>query len=109
MHCVLSSPLPACCLQLELVVAPQKHPHAAHPKPSGIRGQCPHGLKCWLYFPEDDCPFYRTTVFSHYAKKNCPAGGCGRLVAWVGVAGWWCWWLRLGVSAMCRTADGSQT
>jgi protoporphyrinogen oxidase len=39
----------------------------------GVRGQCPHGLKCWLYFPEDDCPFYRTTVFSHYAKKNCPA------------------------------------
>lgn len=38
----------------------------------GVRGQCPHGLKCWLYFPEDDCPFYRTTVFSHYAKKNCP-------------------------------------
>ncbi|KAK9815579.1 hypothetical protein WJX72_006193 [[Myrmecia] bisecta] len=38
----------------------------------GIRGQCPHGLKCWLYFPEDNCPFYRTTVFSHYAKKNCP-------------------------------------
>jgi protoporphyrinogen oxidase len=38
----------------------------------GIRGKCPHGLKCWLYFPEDDCPFYRTTVFSHYAKKNCP-------------------------------------
>ncbi|CAL5221972.1 g4254 [Coccomyxa viridis] len=39
----------------------------------GIRGQCPHGLKCWLYFPEDDCPFYRTTVFSHYAPKNCPS------------------------------------
>ena len=38
----------------------------------GMRGECPHGLKCWLYFPEDDCPFYRTTVFSHYAKKNCP-------------------------------------
>lgn len=37
-----------------------------------MRGECPHGLKCWLYFPEDDCPFYRTTVFSHYAKKNCP-------------------------------------
>ena len=41
----------------------------------GIRGECPHGLKCWLYFPEDDCPFYRTTVFSHYAKNNCPADG----------------------------------
>lgn len=39
----------------------------------GLRGACPHGLKCWLYFPEDDCPFYRTTVFSHYAPNNCPA------------------------------------
>ena len=39
----------------------------------GIRGACPHGLKCWLYFPEDDCPFYRTTVFSHYAKANSPS------------------------------------
>lgn len=41
----------------------------------GIRGVCPHGLKCWLYFPESDCPFYRTTVFSHYAEKNCPESG----------------------------------
>ena len=39
----------------------------------GIRGPMPHGTKCWLYFPEDDCPFYRVTVFSNYAKKNCPA------------------------------------
>ena len=39
----------------------------------GLRGYCPHGLKCWLYFPEDNCPFYRTTVFSHYAPKNCPS------------------------------------
>ena len=38
----------------------------------GLRGKCPHGLKCWLYFPEDDCPFYRTTVFSHYADENTP-------------------------------------
>ena len=38
----------------------------------GLRGKCPHGTKCWLYFPEDDCPFYRTTVFSNYAKENCP-------------------------------------
>lgn len=40
----------------------------------GIRGKCPHGSKCWLYYPEDDCPFYRTTVFSNYAKENCPNG-----------------------------------
>jgi len=39
----------------------------------GLRGQCPLGLKCWLYFPESNCPFYRTTVFSHYAPKNCPS------------------------------------
>jgi len=38
----------------------------------GIRGECPHGLKCWLYYPEDNCPFYRITVFSHYAPKNTP-------------------------------------
>jgi protoporphyrinogen oxidase len=39
----------------------------------GLRGSCPHGSKCWLYFPEDDCPFYRATVFSNYAKANCPS------------------------------------
>ena len=22
-------------------------------------GPSPHGKKCWLYFPEDNCPFYR--------------------------------------------------
>ena len=25
----------------------------------GIRGASPHGLKCWLYYPESDCPYYR--------------------------------------------------
>ena len=45
---------------------------ASHIIGIGMRGQCPHGLKCWLYFPEDNCPFYRTTVFSHYADKNTP-------------------------------------
>ena len=39
----------------------------------GVRGVNPHDTKCWLYYPEDNCPFYRCTVFSHYAKKNCPA------------------------------------
>lgn len=32
----------------------------------------PHGTKCWLYFPESNCPFYRATVFSNYAATNCP-------------------------------------
>mmetsp|Transcript_11900 Transcript_11900/g.14380 ORF Transcript_11900/g.14380 Transcript_11900/m.14380 type:complete len:502 (+) Transcript_11900:57-1562(+) len=38
----------------------------------GLRGVNPHDLKCWLYFPEDNCPFYRCTIFSHYAKSNVP-------------------------------------
>jgi len=38
----------------------------------GIRGKCPHGAKCWLYFPESNCPFYRCTIFSNYAEANCP-------------------------------------
>ncbi len=25
----------------------------------GIRGLSPHGTKCWLYYPEGDCPYYR--------------------------------------------------
>lgn len=28
--------------------------------------------KCWMYFPEADCPFYRVTVFSHYSPNNVP-------------------------------------
>ncbi|KAL8343314.1 hypothetical protein RB598_004585 [Gaeumannomyces tritici] len=40
----------------------------------GIRGERPDriGDKCWLYFPEDDCPFYRATVFSNYSPYNQP-------------------------------------
>ncbi len=36
------------------------------PKPAGLR------KKCWMYFPEDNCPFYRVTVFSHYSPNNVP-------------------------------------
>lgn len=61
-------------LSLHDVVTNSPHPcSSSHIIGLGIRGHCPHGTKCWLYFPEDDCPFYRTTVFSNYAKKNCPA------------------------------------
>jgi protoporphyrinogen oxidase len=40
----------------------------------GVRGQRPDriGDKCWLYFPEDDCPFYRATIFSNYSPHNQP-------------------------------------
>jgi hypothetical protein len=41
----------------------------------GLRGINPHDTKCWLYYPEDNCPFYRCTVFSLYARGNTPEDG----------------------------------
>ena len=40
----------------------------------GVRGHRPEriGDKCWLYFPEDNCPFYRATIFSNYSPFNQP-------------------------------------
>jgi len=40
----------------------------------GLKGKPKADLasKCWLYFPESDCPFYRTTVFSNYSPNNVP-------------------------------------
>lgn len=40
----------------------------------GLRGQPPEALKtkCWIYFPEANCPFYRTTIFSNYSPNNVP-------------------------------------
>ncbi|MDP9173938.1 MAG: FAD-dependent oxidoreductase [Planctomycetota bacterium] len=28
--------------------------------------------KCWMYFPENNCPFYRVTLFSNYSPNNVP-------------------------------------
>lgn len=40
----------------------------------GLRGSPPEHLrtKCWMYFPENDNPFYRVTVFSNYSPNNVP-------------------------------------
>lgn len=40
----------------------------------GLTGRMPAALdgKCWMYFPESNCPFYRVTVFSHYSPNNVP-------------------------------------
>ena len=40
----------------------------------GLRGQPKPELatKCWMYFPEDNCPFYRVTLFSKYSPFNVP-------------------------------------
>jgi protoporphyrinogen oxidase len=43
----------------------------------GLRGQPPDSLrtKCWIYFPEDQVPFYRATVFSNYSPYNVSQPG----------------------------------
>ncbi len=40
----------------------------------GLRGAPGPELagKCWIYFPENNCPFYRVTVFSNYSPRNVP-------------------------------------
>jgi protoporphyrinogen oxidase len=40
----------------------------------GLKGKPKPELatKCWMYFPESNCPFYRVTVFSNYSPNNVP-------------------------------------
>jgi protoporphyrinogen oxidase len=49
----------------------------------GIEGSTPSHLKAknWLYFPGDNCPFYRVTVFSNYSHHNVPGEGYWSLMA----------------------------
>ncbi len=46
----------------------------------GLTGEMPAKLqkKCWMYFPESNCPFYRVTVFSHYSPNNVPEPETGK-------------------------------
>lgn len=39
----------------------------------GFRGKRDDS-KCWMYFPEDNCPFYRVTNFHNYSPYNVPGG-----------------------------------
>ena len=34
--------------------------------------------KCWMYFPESNCPFYRVTNFHNYSRHNVPYGDVNR-------------------------------
>ena len=42
----------------------------------GIRLPIPELIKknCWMYFPENNCPFYRATIFSNYSPHNAEEG-----------------------------------
>ncbi|MEM8757446.1 MAG: FAD-dependent oxidoreductase [Planctomycetota bacterium] len=37
----------------------------------GIKRPCP-STRSWMYFPEDDCPFYRVTYLSNYSPRMTP-------------------------------------
>ncbi|GAB4416024.1 MAG: FAD-dependent oxidoreductase [Bacteriovoracaceae bacterium] len=43
----------------------------------GLKGKPNTELKtkCWMYFPENNCPFYRVTLFSNYSPNNVPQSG----------------------------------
>ena len=43
----------------------------------GLTGQAPQQLadKSWMYFPDNDSPFYRITVFSNYSDDHVPTPG----------------------------------
>lgn len=42
----------------------------------GFKGRL-EDSRCWMYFPEDNCPFYRVTNFSNYSPWNVPGGDVG--------------------------------
>lgn len=46
----------------------------------GVADPCP-STKCWMYFPEDDAPFYRVTYLSNYSPKMTPGPGHFSLLA----------------------------
>ena len=60
--------------------APQLLHSNSHIVGIGLKGEMPSKLakKCWMYFPESNCPFYRVTVFSHYSPNNVPEPGSGK-------------------------------
>jgi protoporphyrinogen oxidase len=43
----------------------------------GMTGKAPDHLKtkCWMYFPENNSPYYRVTVFSNYSPNNVAVPG----------------------------------
>lgn len=66
--------LSLCDLESLKQCIPQFRYSTVHVVGIGLNGTPPPHLKtkCWMYFPEDNCPFYRATVFSNYSPNNVP-------------------------------------
>ena len=70
---ILTQIMPDCSENMRQIAQNLKH-SATNIVGIGLKGQPKPTLasKCWLYFPEADCPFYRTTIFSNYSPYNVP-------------------------------------
>jgi protoporphyrinogen oxidase len=57
--------------------APEFVHSSSHIVGIGLAGETPPDLatKCWMYFPEENTPFYRVTAFSNYSPYNVPNPG----------------------------------
>jgi protoporphyrinogen oxidase len=79
-HCLSLMPLSVFCQKVPALGrslvkrAAQLRHSTTHVVGLGLRGQPAPELrtKCWMYFPESDCPFYRATLFSNYSPRNVP-------------------------------------
>jgi protoporphyrinogen oxidase len=59
----------------ESVVRASAGLHHSHGVVVGVGVAKPCGTtKCWTYFPEADCPFYRVTFLSNYSPNMAPPG-----------------------------------
>ncbi len=64
---ILKGPVPA---RVRETAAGLRHA-GGHMVGIGIKRPCPSN-KCWMYFPEDNCPFYRVTYLSNYSPNMTP-------------------------------------
>jgi protoporphyrinogen oxidase len=77
-HLISTLPLDLIAQMLEdpiLMKAADQLPHSStHVIGVGLKGRPPAHLttKCWMYFSESNCPFYRVTLFSNYSPNNVP-------------------------------------
>lgn len=62
---------------MEPVVADQLVYSSTHVVGVGMSGEPPEEInkKCWMYFPQNNSPYYRVTVFSNYSPNNVPNPG----------------------------------
>lgn len=50
----------------------------------GVGYQSPLGDdKSWMYFPDEEVPFYRATNFAKYARANVPGGDTGKFCSYL--------------------------